>query len=186
MTSNDIKRGQVLLIDSAPCLVLEVASQSPSARGGSTLIKIKYRNLLTRQVLEKSFKAGEKVDEADFEKRKGQFLYADGEKGIFMDLESYDQFELGEELFEPIKGYLLDGTEVIMGMFDGQVVSIEPPMTVELVVIQTDPVIKHATAQAQSKEAILETGLKIQVPPYLETGEKVKVDTREARFVSRV
>ncbi|MBW2450808.1 MAG: elongation factor P, partial [Deltaproteobacteria bacterium] len=71
MTSNDIKRGQVLLLDSAPCLVLEVASQSPSARGGSTLIKIKYRNLLTRQVLEKSFKAGEKVDEADFEKRKG-------------------------------------------------------------------------------------------------------------------
>ncbi|MBW2504109.1 MAG: elongation factor P [Deltaproteobacteria bacterium] len=186
MTSNDIKRGLVLLLDSAPCLVLEVASQSPSARGGSTLIKIKYRNLLTRQVLEKSFKAGEKVDEADFEKRKGQFLYADGEKGIFMDLESYDQFELGVELFEPIKGYLLDGTEVIMGMFDGQVVSIEPPMTVELVVIQTDPVIKHATAQAQSKEAILETGLKIQVPPYLETGEKVKVDTREARFVSRV
>ncbi|MBW2477678.1 MAG: elongation factor P [Deltaproteobacteria bacterium] len=186
MTSNDIKRGLVLLLDSAPCLVLEVASQSPSARGGSTLIKIKYRNLLTRQVLEKSFKAGEKVDEADFEKRKGQFLYADGEKGIFMDLESYDQFELGVELFEPIKGYLLDGTGVIMGMFDGQVVSIEPPMTVELVVIQTDPVIKHATAQAQSKEAILETGLKIQVPPYLETGEKVKVDTREARFVSRV
>ena len=134
MTSNDIKRGQVLLLDSSPCLVLEVASQSPSARGGSTLIKAKYRNLLTGQVLEKSFKAGEKVDEADFEKRKGQFLYADGENGIFMDLENYDQFELGPELFEPVKGYLLDGTEVLMGLFDGQVVSIEPPMTVEFVV----------------------------------------------------
>jgi elongation factor P len=185
MTSNDLKRGQVILLDNAPCVVLDVASQSPSARGGSTLIKTKYRNLLTGQVLEKTFKAGDRVDEADFEKRKGQFLYADGENGVFMDLESYEQYELGNDLFAPVKGYLLDGTEVIMGMFQGQVVSIEPPMIVELVVTDTPPVIKHATAQAQTKEALLETGLKIQVPPYLETGEKVRVDTREGRFVSR-
>lgn len=185
MTSNDLKRGQVILLDGAPCLVLEVSSQSPSARGGSTLIKTKYRNLLTAQVLEKTFKAGERVDAADFEKRKGQFLYADGDKGVFMDLENYEQFELGDELYGPVKGYLLDGTEVIMGMFQGQVVSVEPPMTVELSVTETAPVIKNATAQAQTKEALLETGLRIQVPPYLETGERVKVDTREGRFVSR-
>jgi len=185
MTSNDLKRGQVILLDGAPCLVLEVASQSPSARGGSTLIKTKYRNLLTSQVLEKTFKAGERVDAADFEKRKGQFLYADGDKGVFMDLENYEQFELGDELYGPVKGFLLDGTEVVMGMFQGQVVSVEPPMTVELEVTETAPVIKNATAQAQTKEALLETGLRIQVPPYLETGERVKVDTREARFVSR-
>ena len=185
MTSNDMKRGQVILLDSAPCLVLEVASQSPSARGGSTLIKTKYRNLLTAQVLEKTFKAGDRVDVADFEKRKGQFLYADGDNWGFMDRESFEQDELGPEMYDPVKGYLLDGTEVIMGMFEGQVVSVEPPMTVELVVTETAPVIKHATAQAQSKEAVLETGLRIQVPPYLETGEKVKVDTREGRFVSR-
>lgn len=185
MTSNDLKRGQVILLDNAPCLVLDVASQSPSARGGSTLIKTKYRNLLTGQVLEKTFKAGERIEEADFEKRKGQFLYADGESGVFMDLESYEQYELSAELYDPVKGYLLDGSEVMLGLFQGQVVSVEPPMTVELTVTETAPVIKHATAQAQSKEAILETGLKIQVPPYLESGEKVKVDTREGRFVSR-
>ena len=185
MTSNDLKRGQVIDLDGAPCLVLDVTSQSPSARGGSTLIKTKYRNLLTGQVLEKAFKAGDRVDMADFEKRKGQFLYADGDNGIFMDMESYEQFELGEEIFGPVKGYLLDGTEVSMGGFEGQVVSIEPPMTVELVVAETEPVIKNATAQAQSKEAVLETGLTIQVPAYLETGEKVKIDTREGRFVSR-
>lgn len=185
MTSNDLKRGQVILFDSAPCLVLEVASQSPSARGGSTLIKTRYRNLLTAQVLEKSLKAGDRVDVADFEKRKGQFLYADGDNGIFMDLESYEQYELTPEIYAPVQGYLLDGTEVTMGLFQGQVVSVEPPMTVELVVTETAPVIKNATAQAQTKEALLETGLRIQVPPYLETGEKVKVDTREGRFVSR-
>ena len=185
MVSNDLKRGQVILIDNAPCLVLDTSSQSPSARGGSTLIKTKYRNLLTGQVLEKTFKAGDRVDAADFEKRKGQFLYADGENGIFMDLESYEQYELGDEMFGPAKGYLTDGADVILGVFEAQVVSIEPPMIVELLVTETAPAIKNATAQAQTKEATLETGLKIQVPGYLENDERVKVDTRECRFVSR-
>ena len=185
MTSNDLKRGQVILLDSSPCLVLEVTSQSPSARGGNTLIKTRYRNLLTGQVLEKAFKSGERVDTADFEKRKGQFLYADGDNGVFMDLESYEQYELGEDIYGPVRGYLLDGTEVILGVFQGQVVSVEPPLTVELLVVETAPSMKHATAQAQTKEAILETGLKIQVPAYLASDEKVKVDTRDGRFVSR-
>lgn len=186
MTSNDLKRGQVILLENAPCLVLDVASQSPSARGGSTLIKTKYRNLLTGQVLEKAFKGGERVDAADFEKRKGQFLYADGDSGIFMDMENYEQYELGDEMYGPVKGYLLDGAEVVLGVFEGQVVSVEAPMTVELLVTETAPAIKNATAQAQTKEAVLETGLKIQVPAYLESNEKVKIDTREGRFVSRV
>ena len=185
MTSNDLKRGQVILLDGAPCLVLDTSSQSPSARGGSTLIKTKYRNLLTGQVLEKAFKAGDRVDAADFEKRKGQFLYADGESGVFMDLESYEQYELGDEMYGPVKGFLLDGTEVILGVFEGQVVSVEPPMTVELLVSETAPAIKNATAQAQTKEAILETGLRLQVPAYLEADERIKVDTRDGRFVSR-
>ena len=185
MTSNDLKRGQVILLDTAPCLVIDVSSQSPSARGGSTLIKTKYRNLLTGQVQEKTFKAGERVDAADFEKRKGQFLYAYGDHGIFMDLESYEQYELGDEMYGPVKGFLLDGTEVVMGLFENQVVSVEPPMTIELVVSETAPAIKNATAQAQTNEATLETGLKIQFPAYLESGYKVKVDTREGRFVSR-
>ena len=185
MTSNDLKRGQVILLDKAPCLVLDISSQSPSARGGSTLIKTKYRNLLTSQVLEKAFKAGDRVDAADFEKRKGQFLYADVDNGVFMDLENYEQYELGDEVYGPVKGYLIDGTEVILGVFEGQVVSIEPPMTVELLVTETTPAIKNATAQAQTKEATLETGLRLQVPSYLETDERVKVDTREKRYVSR-
>ena len=185
MTSNDLKRGLVFLLDNAPCLVLDISSQSPSARGGNTLIKTKYRNLLTGQVLEKTFKAGDRVDDADFEKRKGQFLYADNDNGIFMDLESYEQYELGDDMYGPVKGFLLDGTEVIMGVFEGQVVSIEPPMNVELLVTETAPAIKNATAQAQTKEAVLETGLRLQVPSYLETDERVKVDTREGRFVSR-
>jgi elongation factor P len=185
ITTADLKRGLVIRIDQAPCIVVDLTTQSPSARGGSTLVKTKYRNLLTGQVLEKTFKAGDKVDEADFERRKGQFLYPSGDDGVFMDLESYDQYELGPELFEPVQGFLLEGAEVQLGVFQGQVVSVDPPMTVELTVTETAPAIKNATATAQTKEALLETGLRIQVPGYLESGEKIKVDTREARFVSR-
>ena len=185
ITTNDFKRGLVIGLDKAPCLILDVATQSPTARGGNTLVKTKYRNLLTGQVLEKTFKAGDKVDEADFEKRKGQFLYSQEGGAVFMDLESYEQYELSAELFAPVKGYLIESMEVILGLFEGHPVTIEPPMTVELKVMETAPAIKNATATAQTKEAILETGMSIQVPGYLESGETVKIDTREGRFVSR-
>jgi elongation factor P len=112
-------------------------------------------------------------------------LYADGNGGVFMDLETYEQFEMEEEGFAALAPYLLDGTEVALGLFEGRMVAVELPLTVELTVTETAPVIKNATATAETKDAVLETGLKIKVPPYLESGVKVKVDTREARFISR-
>jgi len=183
--ASDLKRGLVVQIDNAPCSILDISYQSPSARGGNTLVKTKYRNLLTAQVLTKNFKSGDKIDEADFARRKGQFLYADGEQGVFMDMESYEQFEVGGTLYEDVKGYLLDGQELMLGVYNDMIVSLEPPMVVELLVTETAPAIKNATATAQTKEAILETGIAIQVPGYLESGEKIKLDTRECRFVSR-
>ncbi len=185
INANDLKRGMVIQQDGAPCAVLDVSFQSPSARGGSTLVKIKYRNLLTGQVLSSAYKAGDRIDEADYVRRKGQFLYAAGDHGVFMDMESYEQYELGGELFDEVKGYLLDGQEVTLGIYNEQVVGIEPPQVVELTVAETAPALKNATATAQTKEAILETGISIQVPPYLETGERIKVDTREKRFIGR-
>ena len=149
------------------------------------MVRTKYRNLITGQVLEKTFRSGDKVDEADFERHKGQFLYADGARGMFMDLENYEQYEMEENDFQELSLYLLEGTEVTLGIFEGRMVNVDLPMTVELVVTETAPALKNATATAETKEAILETGLKIRVPPYLESGEKVKVDTRDGRFVSR-
>lgn len=185
LTTGDFKKGLVIQMDGAPCVILDVHYQSPSARGASTMVKTKYRNLLTAQVLEKTFRSGDKVDEADFERHKGQFLYADGDRGIFMDMETYEQFEMEEEPFSLISPYLLEGTEVTLGLFQGRMVSADPPSSVELTVSETAPVLRNATATAQTKEALLETGLRIQVPPYLESGEKIKVDTKEGRFVSR-
>jgi len=185
ITTSEFKRGLVIQIDGAPCLILDVAFQSPSARGANTMVKTKYRNLLTSQVLEKTFRSGDKVDEADFERHKGQFLYADGDRGVFMDLETYEQFELEADAFSPIAPFMLDGTEVVLGLFQERLVSVDPPNTVELTITDTPPIIKHATATAQTKEALLETGHRLQVPPYLEVGEKIKVDTRDGRFISR-
>jgi elongation factor P len=185
ITTSEFKRGLVIQVDEAPCLIIDVVFQSPSARGANTMVKTKYRNLINGQVLEKTFRSGDKVDEADFERHKGQFLYADCGKGIFMDLETYEQFEQDEEAFSPLEPYLLEGTEVVLGLFQGRMVNVDLPMTVELTITETAPVMKHATATAQTKEAVLETGLRLQVPPYLEAGEKIKVDTRDGRFISR-
>ncbi len=185
INANDLKRGAVIKLEEAPCLVLDVSLQSPTARGGNTLVKTKFRNLMTGQVLLKTFKAGDRIDEADFNRRRGQFLYESGENGVFMDQESYEQYEISGEMYDDVKGYLLEGGEVSLGVFNEQVVSLELPQVVELIVTETAPALKNATATAQTKEAILETGISVQVPGYLEAGEKIKVDTRECRFVSR-
>ena len=184
-TTSDFKKGLVIQLDSAPCLIVDVTVSSPTARGANTMVKTKYRNLITGQVLEKTFRSGDKVDEADFERHKGQFLYADGARGVFMDLENYEQYEMEEGDFDALAPFLLEGTEVVLGIFEGRMVNVELPMTVELIVTETAPALRNATATAETKDAILETGLKIKVPPYLESGEKVKVDTRDGRFISR-
>ena len=184
-TTSDFKRGLVVQIDGAPCILIDVSFQSPSARGANTMVKTKYRNLITSQVLEKTFRSGDKVEEADFERHKGQFLYADSGRGVFMDLETYEQFEMEEDNFALLSPYLLDGMEVQLGLFQGRMVNVDLPTSVELTVTETAPALKNATATAQTKEAVLETGLKLQVPPYLESGEKIKVDTRDGRFISR-
>ena len=184
-TTSDFKKGLVIQLDGAPCLIVDITVSSPTARGANTMVRTKYRNLITSQVLEKTFRSGDKVDEADFERHKGQFLYTTAEGGVFMDLENYEQYDMPEGDFSAVSPFLLEGTEVILGIFQGRMVNVELPMTVELTVTETAPAMKNATATAETKDAILETGLKIKVPPYLESGEKVKVDTRDGRFISR-
>jgi len=128
LTTSDFKRGLVIQLDGAPCLILDVTFQSPSARGANTMVKTRYRNLLTSQVLDRTFRSGDKVDEADYERHKGQFLYADANGGVFMDLETYEQFEMGEEGFAALAPYLLDGTEVTLGLFEGRMVAVDLPL----------------------------------------------------------
>jgi len=183
--ATDIKRGQILDMDGAPWLVLEALSQTPSARGASLLVKVKVRNLSTGNVLSKTFRGGDQVEAADCERRAIQFLYRQGDAFAFMDTETFDQFELTGEVLGDAAGYLTDGLECRSLLYNGEVLTVELPTTVDLEVVDTAPSIKGATAQAQLKPADLETGLTVQVPPYITVGERIKVDTRDGRFVER-
>lgn len=184
--ATEIKRGDILDMDGAPWLVIEINSQTPSARGASMLVKAKVRNLSSGQVLTKTFRGGDSVDRADCERRPIQFVYRQDPDFMFMDLETYDQFGLSAEVLGDAVGYLVDGQELRSLLYNGAVLTVELPTTVDLEVVDTAPALKGATAQAQMKPATLETGLEILVPPYLKAGERVKVDTRDGRFVERL
>ena len=184
--ATEIKRGDILDIDGAPWEVTEVAVQTPSARGASMLVKVKTRSLRTGQSLARTFRGNETVDVADCEKRPVQFLYRQGDEYVFMDQSTFEQFTLLAGTLGDNAGYLTDGLELRSLLYNGEVLTVELPVTVQLRVIATAPAIKGGTAQAQLKPARLETGIEVLVPPYLTTGERIKVDTRDGRFVERV
>ncbi len=185
ISATEIRRGEILDIDGAPWEVTEVAMQTPSARGASFLVKIKARNLRTGQTLSRTLRGNETVATADCEKRPIQFLYRQDEEYVFMDQESFEQFELSAGTLGSAAGYLTDGLELRSLLYNGQVLTVELPVTVELLVVDTSPPLKGASAQAQLKPARLETGIEVLVPPYLSSGERVRVDTRDGRFVER-
>jgi elongation factor P len=182
----ELKRGDIVEIDGDPWQVAEVASQTPSARGASLLVKAKLKNLRSGQTLAKTWRGGEMVSPAEVDERPVQFLYGRGEEYVFMDLASYDQVMLPADVLGDAVGYLTESLELEIVLFQERVIAVELPTTVELKVVDTTPPIKGSTAQAQLKRATLETGIEVLVPPYLESGERIRVDTRDGRFVERV
>ena len=187
LTAGEFKRGVRIELDGDPYLIMEVHFQSPSARGASTLVKAKVRNLRSGNVFDRTFKTGDKVAEAQIEFRPVQYLYTDPDGYHFMDTESYEQFALSAAVLGDDAGYLIEGLAGIRSVvFKGSVMNIELPQSVVLTIRDTDPAVKGATAHAQTKPATLQTGLIIQVPAYLETGDAVQVDTSDGRFMGRV
>src|SRR5262245_33678132 len=182
----ELKRGDVLEIDGDPWQLSEVQSQTPSARGAATLVKGKLKNLRTGQSLARTWRGGETATTADVECRNAQYLYRQGEDFVFMDLASYEQTTLGPAQVGDAAGYLLENVEVRTLHFQERMIGLSLPMTVDLRILDTAPAIKGATAQAQLKPARLETGLQVMVPSYVESGERIRVDTRDGHFVERV
>jgi elongation factor P len=181
----EIARGEILEIDGDPWQATEVQSQTPSARGASLLVKAKIRNLRTGQTLAKTWRGGETVATAEVDQRPAQFLYRQGEDFVFMDLGSYDQITLDADHVGDAAGYLLENLEVKTVVFQERVIALNLPLTVDLRITETNPAIKGATAQAQLKPATVETGITVMVPSYVESGERIRVDTRDGRFVER-
>jgi elongation factor P len=181
----EIKRGEILEIDGDPWQVSEIASQTPSARGASMMVKARLRNLRTGQGLSKSWRGGETVSTAEVDTRGVQFLYGRGDAFVFMDLQSYDQITLDAAQVGDARSYLLENLELRAVSFGDRVIALQLPLTVDLRVVDTAPAIKGATAQAQLKPATVETGLVVMVPSYIEPEERIRVDTRDGRFVER-
>lgn len=183
---SNFKKGVCFIHKGAPIIIVSVQFSTPTARGGATIAKTRMRNLLTGQLLSDSIRSGERFDEVDLERRPVSYLYSDGESFHFMDAESFEQFELSTEELGGAVGYLKEGLEGIISMaVDGRIVNIELPMVVELEIKEAEPSVKGATAKAQLKRAVLETGSEIQVPAYIVAGERVRVDTRDGHFIER-
>ena len=182
----DIKRKMFFEYEGAPCHCLDVEVSKPTARGGQTLVRLKMRNLLTRSVFDKTFKAGEKFAEPDLDTVSATYMYADGEGFYFMDQESYETLTLGTDMVGEDRELLVDNLVVQVQKFNGRAIGLQFPPHVELTVTSTEPGVRGDTASGgATKAATLETGLEIRVPLFIKEKDKVKVHTETREFAGR-
>lgn len=185
LAATDLKKGKVIELNGAAHIVVTVSAKSPSARGGTTLYKVRTRNLVTGQKSDHSFKGDDMFKEADYEKRDVEFSYIEGDNFVFMDLENYEQYELNKEFIGEDALYLKEGFECVALLIDGALKALTLPPIVNLLVVECDPSMKTASATARTKNAKVETGLELQVPEYLENGEVIRINTLTGEFQSR-
>jgi elongation factor P len=182
----EIKRKMFFQLEDTPFHCLDVEISTPTARGGQTLVRIKMRNLLTRAVFDKTFKAGDKFKEPDLTLATASYLYSDGDGSHFMDQETYETHTLGEGLMGSALDYLTEGLIVQIQKFNGNPIGLQLPTQVELAVTYTEPGARGDTASGNvTKPAKLETGIEVKVPLFIKEGEKVKVSTETGDFVGR-
>jgi elongation factor P len=182
----DIKRKMYFEFENAPYYCLDVEVSTPTARGGQTLVRLKMRNLLTRAVFDKTFKASDKFKVPDLETVEASYLYSDATGSYFMDQESFDTLTLTSEKLGDAMEFLLEGAIIKIDKFNGDPIGLELPAQVELTVTYTEPGVRGNTASgAVTKHAKLETGLEIRVPFFVEEGDKVKVYTETREFAGR-
>lgn len=184
--ASDLNTGAIVELNGDPHVVEQLQIQTPSARGGASLYKFRFRNLRTKQKLDQSYKGDDMLKDADFAKREVQFLFREQDRFTFMDLEDYSQFSLFEHELGGAQVYLVEDMDGITALLvDGKPVAIEMPPVVDLHIVECDPSLKGASATARTKPATLQTGLIVQVPEYMSADEKVRVDTRTGKYLSR-
>jgi len=182
----DIKRKMYFEFENAPYYCMDVEVSTPTARGGQTLVRFKMRNLITRAVFDKTFKASEKFKEPDLETVEASYLYSDSEGSYFLDQESFETISLSQDKLGDALRFLLEGVIIKIDKFNGNPIGIQLPEKVELTVTYTEPGVRGDTASgAVTKPATLETGLEIRVPFFVKEGEKVKVYTETGEFAGR-
>ncbi|HSX28541.1 MAG TPA: elongation factor P [Candidatus Saccharimonadales bacterium] len=180
----DLKKGTLITVEGIPYKITDYA-QKQMGRGGS-IVNVKLKSLLDGRVLDRTFKGADKVDAADVENRTVQYLYNDGATFFFMDQTSFEQFEVPADVVEDGKNYLLEGADVNLQMFSGNVINVELPKNVNLKVTYTEPAVKGDTTTNIQKDATLETGLQVKVPIFINDGDLVSVDTATGAYRERV
>ena len=184
--ASELKKGSVVELDGGVYVARQIEIRNPSARGASTLYKVRFFNVRDGKKLEQTLKGDDFVKDGDLTRRSVQFSYREADMITFMDSENYSQYTLNVDVVEEQSGYMTEDLEGMIALLvEGEIVGIEMPPNVVLEIIETAPGIKGASASARTKPAKLSTGLEIQVPEYLENGERIKVNTTNAKFVSR-
>jgi elongation factor P len=179
----DLKKGTVCQIDGKPYRVVEYG-QKVMGRGGS-IVNVKLKNLLDGSLIPKTFKGQEKIEPAEVTTKSVQYLYSDDTNFFFMDPESFEQFELGDDIVDDAKNYLKEGDMLALQFFGDRVINVELPKNVFLEITYTEDVVKGDTSGAVQKDATLETGVSIRVPAFIKTGDVVSVDTATGEYRER-
>jgi elongation factor P len=183
-TTNDLKNGLVLNLDGQLWSIVEFQHVKPGK--GGAFVRTKLKNVLSGKVVDKTFNAGTKVDTATVDKRDMQYLYKDGTDFVFMDLNTYDQLHVPADTVGSVANFLLENQDVIVAVHEGTPLYVELPTSVVLEITYTEPGLQGDRSTGGTKPATVQTGYEIQVPLFLETGTKVKVDTRTGDYLGRV
>ena len=183
-TTNDLKNGLVLNLDGQLWSVVSFQHVKPGK--GGAFVRTTLKHVLSGKVVDRTFNAGTKVDTATVDRREMTYLYKDGTEFVFMDTDTYDQLNVSAETVGDAASYLLENQSAMVATHEGVPLYVELPASVELVIQHTDPGLQGDRSTGGTKPATLETGAEIQVPLFVSTGEKVKVDTRDGRYLGRV
>jgi elongation factor P len=180
----ELKKGRAVVVDGDPYLITWNQFSKQGRQGG--VMATKMKNLKTGSVIQKTFQGNDKLSPADVGYRKVQYLYGDGTNFTFMDLSSYDQFDLTEEMIGDASKYLSEGQELDSMVFEDNPIGIKLPPTIDVKVVETIPGVKGDTATGGTKPAILESGISVSVPLFIDEGDTVKVNTESGEYMSRV
>jgi elongation factor P len=183
IAATQIRKGMVLIRDSDPHRVLEFQHRTPGK--GTAIVRVLLRNIRTGASYEHRFNSQESVERAILNQQEMEYLYRDGSLYYFMNTETFEQFPIDQEILGDFNNYLQEGAKVQVEFLEERPISIELPKAVELKVVETEPELKGATASNSPKPATLETGVVIQVPPFIRPGDVVRVDPSEGRYIER-
>ncbi|UCG11760.1 MAG: elongation factor P [Deltaproteobacteria bacterium] len=182
-TTSDFRKGLKIELEGKPFIIIDFLHVKPGK--GGAFVRTRLKNMETGQVLEKTFRSGEKVERPDLLEREMQYLYQDAEGYCFMDNKNYEQIFIDEEHLGDTRSYLKENIDVKVLLFNNEPIGIELPTFVNLKIVQTDPGLRGDTATGATKPATMETGVVIQVPLFINEGDEVKVDTRTGGYVER-